>query len=278
MDLSISIVNWNTRDLLDQCLASIYETTHGIEFEVIVVDNASEDGSADMVASKYPSARLIANRNNIGFPAANNQAYRESKGRFFLLLNPDTICLPNTLQRLVSFLDSNPSVGAVGPLVLNADKTLQQSWARFPTLWTEVRGVLVRKIGDKGVCPMTADEVRRIGPFRTDWVGGCCFMIRRSAVEQIGLMDESLFMYCEETDWCKRLAQRGWEVWLEPSSEIIHLGGQSSQQVSARASAQLRKSKVAYFRKYHGVLQALLLQFALALKWRAKQTLGRHGP
>lgn len=276
MDLSISIVNWNTRDLLDQCLASVYETAYGIEFEVIVVDNASGDGSADMVESRYPDVKLVANRNNIGFSAANNQAYRESRGRFFLLLNPDTICLPNTLQRLVSFLDSNPRAGAVGPLVLNADKTLQPSWARFPTLWAEVRGTLVRKIGDDGVSPITADEVRRLGPFRADWIGGCCFMIRRSAVEQIGLMDESLFMYCEETDWCKRLAQGGWEVWLEPASEIIHLGGQSSRQISARANAQLRKSKVTYFRKHHGVLQALLLQFALALKWRAKRALGRY--
>lgn len=251
----------------------MYETTHGIEFEVIVVDNASDDCSAEMVRDKYPDAVVLANRENSGFSTANNQAYRESHGRHFLLLNPDTVCLPGSLEKLVRFLDQNPGAGAVGPLVLSGDRTLQHSWARFPTVWTEARGVLVRRIEPDRVWPTTADQVRAFGSFRADWIGGCCFMIRRSAVEQIGLMDESLFMYSEETDWCKRLADAGWEVWLEPASEIIHLGGQSSSQASKRASEQLRRSKVAYFRKHHGAFQAHLLQLALQARGMAKRTL-----
>jgi N-acetylglucosaminyl-diphospho-decaprenol L-rhamnosyltransferase len=266
MDLSIAIVSWNTRDLLNQCLGSIFEATQGIEFEVIVVDNASSDGSADMVRADYPQVCLIPNEGNVGFPSANNQAYRSSHGRHFMLLNPDTICSDGALAGLTRFLDDHPGAGAVGPLVLNPDQTLQYSWARFPTFGSELRGVLDRRIGSAGDLPHTAEQVRAIGPFETDWVGGCSLMIRRAAVEGIGLMDETFFMYNEETDWCLRLRKQGWSVWVEPSASIVHLGGQSSSRVPAQAARHLRASKSKYFAKHHGWFAGAAVYAALSLR------------
>lgn len=270
MDLSVAVVSWNTRDVLDQCLKSVFDTLGKLEAEVIVVDNASTDESVDMVRSQYPLVRLIENPDNVGFPRANNQAFKISQGRRFLLLNPDTICLPNALPMLVDFLDKRPKVGVVGPLALNPDRTLQYSWARFPTLLHESIGKLDRRIEPSGILPVTADEVRAVGPFRTDWVGGCCLMIRREAVEQIGLMDEGFFMYSEETDWCYRL-KTGWETWVEPGAEIVHIGGQSSNQASSTTADHLIASKVRYFRKHHGWASATTLGFML----RARQLIRR---
>jgi hypothetical protein len=270
MDLSISIVSWNTQGLLDACLRSIYETTTGIEFEVIVVDNASSDGSPEMVRRQHTRVQLIENSDNVGFARANNQAYAVSTGRHFLLLNPDTVVRPDALASLVRFLDEHDAAGAVGPLVLNSDETLQYSWARFPTFWSEVRGILDRRIAESESPPKTADETRSLGPFEADWVGGCCLMIKRAAVEQIGTMDESLFMYCEETDWCMRLKSAGWRVWVEPVAEIMHYGGQSSALIPYEATLALRRSKSRYFAKHHGLVVGAALGAALGLKSHAR--------
>ena len=269
MDLSIAIVSWNTRDLLDQCLKSIFETTMGIDFEVIVVDNASSDNSMEMVRRKYPQVTVIENKDNVGFPKANNQAFQVSTGRYFLLLNPDTICHDRSLTGLTEFLDDHQKAGAVGPLVLNSDKTMQYSWAKFPTVWNELLGRLDRRI-DNADYPQTVSAARYMGPFKVDWVGGCCLMIRREAVEQIGLMDESFFMYCEETDWCYRLHKAGWQVCVNPDYEIIHLGGQSSKQINGKSQSILINSKAAYFMKHHGWFSGAILRIALLLKLRAK--------
>jgi hypothetical protein len=273
MDLSISIVSWNTRDLLGQCLTSVYDTADGLELEVIVVDNASSDGSAEMVRSKYPDVKLIENSDNVGFARANNQAFEHSAGRCLLLLNPDTVCLPGAPPGLIRFLDENPKAGAVGPLVLNADKMLQYSWARFPTLWSEAIGKLDRRIGPRGVWPGTADEVCALGPFPVDWIGGCCLMVKRGAVEQIGPMDESLFMYSEETDWCLRLRKAGWEVWVEPGAQIVHLAGQSSVQAPGETALRLRRSKAVLFTKHHGRCAGTVLGGVLGLKFHIKRAI-----
>lgn len=263
MDLSVSIVSWNTRALLDQCLESVYSAARGLEIEVIVVDNDSSDGSTEMVRRDYPDAQVIANAANVGFAKANNQALGVSSGRNFMLLNPDTICRGDAVARLVKFLDCTPSAGAVGPLVLNDDGTLQYSWARFPTLASEAMGRLDRRAEDSDFVPQDTDQTRSLGPFAAQWIGGCALAIRRTCAEAIGPMDESLFMYCEETDWCLRLRRAGWEIWVDPSAEIVHLGGQSSMQDCARTTRELRRSKVAYMRKHHGWFSSLILNAAL---------------
>ncbi len=266
MDISVSIVSWNTRELLDQCISSIYAASDDMNVEIIVVDNSSSDGSQQMTKEKYPCVRLVENSANLGFPRANNQAFELSTGRYFLLLNPDTVCLPGSLNGMVRFLDQNPCAGVVGPLVRNPDGTLQHSWSRFPTIWSEFKGRLNRSISGLSHVPQTAKDTIAIGPFQTDWVGGCCLLIRRSAVEKVGQMDESFFMYSEETDWCFRLKQAGMEVWVEPAAEIVHIGGQSSSQASAESARQLRRSKSIYFGKHHGAVQAVTLSALLYAK------------
>lgn len=271
MDLSIAIVSWNTCKLLDECLASVIGNDVDIEYEVIVVDNQSSDGSVQMVRDKYPAVEVIENKQNVGFSRANNQAYHISKGRHFLLLNPDTVVLGRALETLVRFCDSRDEIGAVGPCVLNDDLTLQYSWAKFPTLMSEISGFMDRSVPGLSTPPTTADELRQLDPFRTGWIGGCCFMIKRSAIERIGLMDEGLFMYCEETDWCLRLHQAGMEIWVCPAAEIVHYGGKSSEQASDGGSAMLRKSKRAYFLKHHGLVQSGLVGLGLSLRSRLRK-------
>lgn len=271
MDLSIAIVSWNTRDLLDRCLASLPKSARGLQSEVIVVDNASTDGTQALVRERHPSVGLIANADNAGFTRANNQALGASTGRHFLLLNPDTVCAGGALSTLVRFLDDHQEAGAVGPLVLNPDSTLQFSWARFPRLRFEVRGTLDRRIEGVPAVPTTPEAVKALGPFRTDWIGGCCMMVRREAIAQVGPMDERYFMYCEELDWCYRLCRAGWQVCVEPASEIIHFGGQSSMQTSEKAEAYLRRSKSLFFAKYHGRASGMLLGSLLAIKHGCKR-------
>lgn len=274
MDLSISIVSWNTRDVLDACLRSVFETTDGIEFEVTVVDNASEDGSAEMVEKNYPEARLIRNTENVGFSRANNRALEGGCGRYFMLLNPDTICRNGALAELVRFMDSVPSAGAAGPMVLNPDGSLQYSWARFPTLLSEAVGRLDRRIAGRRPVPKSASDVLEIGPFQTDWVGGCAMVVRRDAIEQVGPMDETLFMYCEETDWCRRMKNAGWEVWVDPASQIVHIGAESSKQASETARANLLESKKAYFVKHSGVAAGVAVKALSCARTSARRLLG----
>lgn len=273
MDLSIAIVSWNTQGLLDQCIQSIYANTYEIDYEVIVVDNASSDGSSQMVREKYPWVRLIASDENLGFVGGNNKAYKISDSRLFLLLNPDTVCFDGALTKLARFLDIHPKIGAAGPLVMNPDDTLQPSWARFPKFITEASGKLDRRIAASAFIPSTPSEIKSIGPFQTDWVGGCCLMIKRDAVREIGLMDDRLFMFCEETDWCFRLHKAGWEIWVEPSAEIVHFGGQSTKQASAEMAKRLRLSKAAYFSKHHGSVQGFALSVVLNIKSALKSAL-----
>jgi N-acetylglucosaminyl-diphospho-decaprenol L-rhamnosyltransferase len=270
MQLSISIVSWNTCGLLDKCLESVYRSTRGVDFEVIVVDNSSSDGSVDMVRKKYPDVHVITNTDNVGFAVANNQAIKESNGDYFLLLNPDTVCHDGAIAGLVRFLDENAKAGAVGPLVLNQDETLQYSWAKFPTVWIEVSGQQDRRITGMQSVPLTPAEVRDLGPFGVDWVCGCCMMVRRSAIDQIGCMDESLFMYCEEMDWCLRLQKTGWQVYVDPGCEIVHIGGQSSSQTSRACYAHLMRSKIAFARKHNGWCSGILLSIGLGMRSLAK--------
>lgn len=271
MDLSISIVNWNTSRLLDECILSIQEASPGIECEIIVVDNASSDNSVEMLKEKHPDVILIGNADNPGFAHANNQAYERSSGRYFMLLNPDTVCLPGSLTELVNFMDADPSIGVSGPLVLNPDGSLQYSWAKFPTYISECTGKLNRIIMPQHTYPENADETRKFGPFQIDWVGGCAFVARRDAIEQVGLMDDSLFMYCEETDWCRRFHDAGWKIYVDPKSEIIHLGGQSSIQVADNCIGHLFKSKVVYFRKHYGRIPAAFLSISLGIIRRLRR-------
>lgn len=260
-DLSIVIVSWNTRDLLDRCLASVFadlRRSPGFTAEVWVVDNASSDGSPALVRERYPEARLRENRENIGFARANNQALAEASGRCFLLLNSDTVVGEGTLRQVVAAMEARPRAAVAGPLLLNADGSVQHSWARFPGLASEFSGRLNRA---QSPYPLAAFEEARqraeMEPFVVDWVGGACFFVRAAAAAQVGLLDDRFFMYCEETEWCHRFRRAGWETLLVPTCVVTHLGGQSSKAVPTATRRRMYLSSVRLYRILYGRLRAL---------------------
>ncbi|MBO9370815.1 MAG: glycosyltransferase family 2 protein [Chloroflexi bacterium] len=264
-DLSVIIVNWNVRDLLRRCLHSILASLPACQLEIIVVDNGSTDGSAEMVRTEFPQVHLLANPDNRGFTGANNQGLAVARGRYVLLLNPDTEVVGDALETLVAFADAHPDVGVVGPQLLNPDGTVQSSRRRFPTLATALlestwlqpyapRRLLARYY----VLDRPDDEVQDV-----DWVTGAALMARREAVEQVGPLDEGFFMYSEELDWCRRFRAAGWRVVYLPTARIIHHEGKSSEQVLPARHIHFQTSKIRYFRKYHGPAAAEVLRLVL---------------
>jgi N-acetylglucosaminyl-diphospho-decaprenol L-rhamnosyltransferase len=278
VDLTIIIVSWNVCDLLRRCLNSTFEVRgsaengvppapdSGLEVEVIVIDNASTDGSPDMVRTEFPQVHLIANDENRGFTAANNQGLAAGQGRYFLLLNPDTEVVGDALATMVHYMDAHPQTGALGPQLCYPDGSLQSSRRRFPTLatalvestivqewWTDNRLVRRYTMAD------TPDDA--IQP--VDWVVGACLLVRRHVYEQVGGLDEGFFMYSEELDWCRRIKDAGWEVVYLPTATIVHHEGKSSEQVVPARHIHFQSSKVRYFRKHHGSFQAEALRWFL---------------
>jgi len=255
LDLSVCIASWNTRELLKQCLASVHGTTSNLRCEVLVVDNASTDESAEMVRREFPAVRLFVNGTNEGFAAGSNKAIRQSTGRYVLLLNSDTVVLPDTLGHMVGFLESHPRVGVVGCKLLNPDGTVQLSCRRFPTLsWDYVRVILFSKLFHHVKPLRTALQPLLHGdaaddPRLVDWVSGAALMSRREVFDHVGLLDERFFMFCEEIDWCYRVSSAGWQIYYLPDAGVIHYGGESSRQHRLRTYWLLLESTYRYFTK-----------------------------
>lgn len=256
MDLSIIIVNWNTSGLLLQCLNSIYQAGSCFTFEVIVVDNGSSDDSVSMVMKHFPGVILIRNDQNLGFARANNQALLRGKGRYFVLLNSDTIVLPGAIDILVEAADRNPELGVVGPKLLNMNGTVQKSWASFPTLLSELLG---RNFGFR------QPVANFPSAYEVDWIMGACMLVRAKTIEEVGRLDEDYFFYSEETDWCFRIKKKNWKIWYLTSAEIYHLGGGSTNRGSLAQLVRLYQGKLLYFEKYHGSFMTTLLRFGLAI-------------
>ena len=233
VDLSIIIVNYNVKEFLENALISIKKAIEGINAEIFVVDNASEDGSVEMIKQKFPDVNLIANSENLGFAKANNQALKLAKGKYILLINPDTIVQEDTFRVLLSFLESHPECGMVGCKVLNPDGTLQLACRRsFPTPWV----AFTKMIGLSSLFPkskifakynltyLDPDEVAEV-----DAVSGSFMMIRREVYEKVGGLDEDFFMYGEDIDWCYRIKKAGWKIYYVPFTQIIHFKGESTK-------------------------------------------------
>ena len=262
--LSIIIVNWNVRDLLRECLRSIEDEKGDLSLEIIVVDSASNDDSAAMVRSEFPSVHLIACTENVGFPRGNNIGLQEARGDYLLLLNPDTVIVDDALAVLVSYLQVNPDVGVVGPQLLNPDGSVQSSRRRFPTVttgffestWLEglASGILRRYYALDLPDDATAD---------VDWLTGACIMGPRSTYEAVGGMDEGYFMYSEELDWCRRIKESGRRVVYYPAAQVIHHVGKSSEQAVTARHINFNRAKLRYFRKYHGRFMAAVLRVFL---------------
>jgi N-acetylglucosaminyl-diphospho-decaprenol L-rhamnosyltransferase len=265
VDLSIVIVSWNVRDLLRQCLHSVLANSQTCRLEVIVVDNVSTDGSAEMVRAEFPDVHLIVNAENRGFPAANNQGLAIAEGRYTLILNPDTEIVGDALATMVAYADTHPDVGVVGPQLLNEDRSVQSSRRRFPTLATALfestwlQPCAPRRLLERYYVQDQPDDVT----LDVDWVKGAAVMARRETVEQVGPMDEGYFMYSEELDWCKRFKNASWRVIYLPTAQIIHYGGRSSDQVVTSRHIHFQTSKVHYFRKHHGRFASEILRWFL---------------
>jgi hypothetical protein len=258
LDLSIIIVSWNTRALLEDCLKSVYASlaeTPELSVEVFVADNDSKDGSPELVEQEFGQAVLIRTGGNLGFARANNLALKRAVGRFHLLLNSDTLIPPGgQLASLVKALKAAPEAAVAGPLLLNADGTVQHSWARFPGLRSELAGALDRSQSPYPLEAFDAPEQRRtLEPFVCDWVGGAAFLVRAEvAVGALFGLDEKIFMYAEETEWCLRFARAGWKTVLVPSVQVVHLGGGSSQAVPGATRKRMWRGSLYFYRQAHG--------------------------
>lgn len=264
MDLSIAIVSWNTRDLLAECLSSIYALPPAARFEVIVVDNGSSDGSGTMVRKQYPQVLLIENAENPGFAVANNQAIERSSGQMVLLLNPDTVVQRDALDALLTFMDSVPDAGAAGSMLLNPDGTLQVSCAPAPTLGRELwRLAHLDRLYPVALYPMERWPTDR--PRAVDTAQGASLIVRRAVIDTVGGLDETYFMYSEEVDWCERIRAARWRIYWVPQSRLVHYGGQSTRQVAGEMFLQLYRAKIQYFRKHSGRLHGRVYKGELLL-------------
>ena len=268
IELSVVIVSYNTSDLLNNCLSSIeawIEANHH-SGEIIVVDNASSDGTSRMIQRRFPDIHLIENSRNAGFAAANNQGIRAARGRYIVLLNPDTTVIGDAFGQLADYLEANPDVGIVGPRLMYPDGTVQSSRRRFPTrltgylestivqdYWPDNRVVRRYYMADR---PNNQTQP-------VDWLVGACLMVRREAVESAGLLDERYFMYSEEVEWCYRVKRNGWGVTYLPSATVVHHEGASSGQNVPQRQIYFDSSKVLLYRQLHGKTSAWSLHFFL---------------
>jgi len=253
LDLSICIPTLQAKDLLRECLRSIYAQTR-CAFEIIVVDNASRDGTVEMLRAEFPAVRVIVNATNVGFAKAMNQALRVSQGRYALLLNNDTVVLSNALDRLVAFVDAHAEIGICGPKILNRDGTLQKQCRRsYATPWD----LFCYFSGLSTLFPRSPLFARYLMTYRdedethpADAISGACMLIRRAVLEQIGWLDERFFAYQEDTDYCLRAQRAGWRVYYYPEAQIIHYASQGGSRVDPfRSIWEWHRSYFLYYRK-----------------------------
>ena len=283
--LSIIIVSWKVRELLAACLASLPRGP-----EVIVVDNASADGSAEMIRERYADVTLLANRENRGFTGGNNDGLKLAHGSLIMFLNPDTVVDEDALPLMLDYLGAHPDVGVVGPQLRYGDGTLQSSRRRFPTVMT----------GLMESTPLAWHWPRRFNPWakryhmddqspdraqEVDWLNGAALMTRREVLDGAGAFDEGYFMYSEELDWQRRVKEKGWKIVYLPDAVVTHYEGKSSDQVAAERHIRFNTSKVRYYEKHHGHGAAEALRLALlgmfAIEWAveaAKYAAGSQRP
>jgi N-acetylglucosaminyl-diphospho-decaprenol L-rhamnosyltransferase len=269
-ELSVSVVSYRTPALLRRCLGAL-ETERGqLDLDVTVVDNASGDGSAEMVSLEFPWVRLMCNDVNAGFGRAHNKAMRGALGRYLLVLNSDALPQPGAIRVLMSFLDEHPRVAVAGPRLRYPDGTVQPSRRRFPTLATLLleSTQLQRLSSDNAVlrryyvADRSDDE-----PQEVDWLVGACLCVRASAMREVGLFDERFFMYSEELDWCRRFRAAGWGVAYVPSAEVVHSEGASSRLDLAARDRLFQASKLQYAAKWHGRGAARALRTYLVIEY-----------
>jgi len=259
--VSVVIVSFNTRALLRTCLASVPSRA---DTEIIVVDNASADGSADMVAEEFPAVDLVRAPSNLGFAAANNVAIGRARGRVFVLLNPDAVVNPDTIDTLTRYMDAHPGVGISGPTLVFPDGSFQSSGFAFPTVTSELRqsrrvNWVLERLGSKAWSRPPGDD-----PIEVDWVDGACLAIRREVTTEVGLLDERYFLYGEEVDWCYRAKRAGWRVVAVRGTKAVHHRGQSTGGASSATVGYLTETRLRFFHTHMGLATALFVSTVFA--------------
>ncbi len=263
MKLSVVIICWNDLKVLPDCLRSIYEQTRSTDFEVIISDNGSTDGSTEFVRKNYPQARIVENGGNIGYARGNNAGISAARGDYILILNPDTIILEGALDKWIKFADERPKAGAFGCVVLNPDGSYQQPSRPFPTIWRYWVVALYLKplahLLKSFVCD-TYPGWDGTSERAIDWQSGCCIMVRGDLLKKLGGFDERFFYHYEEVDLCYRVWQAGHEVVSAPDVKITHLGGQSVGRFPIRFELEKYRNRYRYFFKHYGLKGALRCQ------------------
>ena len=271
-DVSVVLVSWNTRELLRACLRSLREHTRGCGYEVIVVDNASSDGTPAVLRAEHPDVQLLENERNAGFAVAANRGIGAALGRYVLLLNSDTRLVGDTVTALVQILDAHPDAGAAGCALYHEDGVPQPSCGRFPSAWH--RALVPLHVA--ALWRMVRDPRQHfVHPFlsrgaharerEVDWLIGACFMVRRAAIAQVGLLDERLFLFAEDWDLCYRLRAAGWRVRYTPATRVVHVGAASWTESDARRRRAVLQSALYFHRKHFGAASAAWFKLSTAL-------------
>jgi GT2 family glycosyltransferase len=267
-DVTVLVVNYNTAHLIDKMFAALEASCGALKLQVVVVDNASRDGSADLLRTKYPHVELIENSTNVGFGRANNQALPRIRARHVLLLNTDAFVAPDTLQKTVEYMDAHPHCGVLGVKLVGRDGGLQPSCRYFPTPWN----IFLARTGLARFFPRArlVDDMSwdHASVRECDWVPGCYYLVRREVIDCVGFFDPRYFLYYEELDHCRAVRRAGWSVLYFPFTQVVHIGGESAKSEGPltadgrQISAQQIESELLYFRKHYGpagLLSALML-------------------
>ena len=259
IDLSIVIVTWNARDFTLQCLKSLQQQDSALSTETIVVDNASSDATADMIRRDFPYVRLVENDRNLGFPKGNNVGISLAKGKYILLINPDVIVSPTCLGRLVRYMEHDPSIGLLGPRILAPDGAVQRSTMRFPTVWNSFcRALALDSLfrGSRIFGGFLMSDFAHDKTMDVDILNGCFWLVRREVLNQVGLLDEQLFMYGDDLDWCYRFHEAGFRVVFYPQAESVHYGGGTTASAPTFFYIEYRRANLQFWKKHHGRLAA----------------------
>jgi len=267
MDLTIAIVSYNAKDELAACLESVSSSTRLVSYEVIVADNASTDGTVEMLADRFPRVRVIASPENLGFGRASNLCWQEAKSSLVLFLNSDTVVPERALDRLVELARERPEAGAIGPRLLYPDGEIQMSFGAMPGIASEVLQKLWNAGYARGKGPLRGAIRKRYSRERVvDWVSGACLLTRRDTLETVSGFDENFFLYSEDADLCARIRATGARILFTPDVEIVHLLGRSVSKNRDRVVYEAQRSRLYFYEKHHGPLEVLLLKLYLAAK------------
>jgi N-acetylglucosaminyl-diphospho-decaprenol L-rhamnosyltransferase len=259
VDMSVVVVCWNNRAYLQGCLRSLFDAGPRSRFDVVLVDNGSTDGTQAMIRSAFPQVRLIENASNMGLSRAANQGISASAGRHVLLLNDDTEVNGPSLDAMAACMDAHPDAGAVGGRLLNPDGSLQTSFSYFSSLWQEF---LIATTLGRRVSPIYPNHGKSAAVTSVDWINSACLLLRRAALETVGLLDEEYFIYGDETDLQYRLKQAGWRVYFVPDASTVHYGGRSLDRWRRRR--MVYRGKLLFFRKNYGPVRTAAFRAMLA--------------